>query len=100
MLQPCSNQVLIHPVDEGEQTLRGFILPQNAAPDPRNPHINGKVLAHGPGRRFTNGTLIPVEVRIGDIVKYDPYGHQDVDVEDLHCHLTRENNIIAIVKRA
>lgn len=58
---PLGDKIVILPIEEGEQTYGNIIVP-----DTKNEKAEiGTVLAVGPGRISTNGTLIPNKLKEG-----------------------------------
>ena len=57
-----------------------------------------KVLAVGPGKTNKDGSLIPMDVKIGDIILMDKYSGQEVTVNDEEFLIVKSDDIIAIVE--
>ena len=58
---PLGDKIVILPQEEGEQTYGNIIVPDTGQEKPEM----GKVLAVGPGRISTDGTLIPNRLEVG-----------------------------------
>jgi len=81
-LRPLEDRIVVRPSEAEETTVSGIVIPDTAKEKPQQ----GEVLAAGPGRRSEQtGELIPVDVKVGDIVIYSKYGGTEfaVDGEDL-----------------
>lgn len=64
-MKPKRNMVLVRPIPRGEvKTKSGLIIPEMY----QSPHIAAKVIAVGPGKRRDDGTRIPTDATVGDIV--------------------------------
>ena len=96
-IMPLGNRVLIKPFTKEELEKKnsfGIILPESGSKEKSE---QGKVLAVGPGT-FDDGKLIPMTVKVGDIVAFSKYGYDDINFEDEEFYLIKEENILAILK--
>ena len=59
----------------------------------------GTVLAVGPGRISTNGTLIPNRIEIGQTIIVPKFGAQVVVVENETYIVAGENDVLGIIKQ-
>jgi chaperonin GroES len=59
----------------------------------------GKVLAVGPGRVSTDGTLIPNKIEVGVTVMVPKFGAQVVAVENETYIMASENDVLGIIKQ-
>jgi len=95
-IRPLSDKVLVAPSEEGgeKKLASGIILPATA--DKEKP-MTGKVVATGPGR-YEEGKLVPMQVKVGDMVLFGKYSHEEVKVEGIEYYLVAEANILAVIK--
>ena len=54
----------------------------------------GSVLAVGHGKQMTDGTLLPLAVKVGEIVMIGPHAGNDIELEDEKFVVVREDEII------
>ena len=95
-LKPLEDRIVVRPNEAEETTLSGIVIPDTAKEKPQQ----GEVLAIGPGRRSEQtGDLIPMDVKVGDVVVYSKYGGTEitVDGEDLLI-LTSRDVLAKVVK--
>ena len=59
----------------------------------------GKVVAVGPGRISTNGTLVPNRLEVGVTVMVPKFGAQVVTIENETYIIASENDVLGIVKQ-
>jgi chaperonin GroES len=90
-LQPLSDHVLVRPIEKEEKTRSGLVLPDTAKEKPQE----GEVLAVGPGRMTDQGTLIAIDVKVGDLVIYAKYGGTEIKVDGEELMILRESDILA-----
>jgi len=82
---------VVKPIEREEVTKGGIVLPDTAKEKPQE----GEVLAVGPGRLSEDGKLIPMDVKVGDIVIYSKYGGIDYKLDDEDVLILRESDILA-----
>ena len=91
---PLGDKIVILPQEEGEQMYGNIIVPDAGQEKPEM----GKVLAVGPGRISTNGTLIPNKIEVGVTVMVPKFGAQVVVIENETYIMASENDILGIIK--
>ena len=92
---PLGDKIVILPREEGEQTYGNIIIPDAGQ---ERPEI-GTVLAVGPGRISTDGTLIPNKIEVGVIVMVPKFGAQTVSIENETYVMASENDVLGIIKQ-
>ena len=92
---PLSDKIVILPQEEGEQMYGNIIIPDAGGERPEM----GKVLAVGPGRISTDGTLIPNRLEVGVTVMVPKFGAQVVVVENETYIMASENDVLGIIKQ-
>ena len=91
---PLSDKVVILPIEEGEQKYGNIIVPDAGGEKPEME----TVLAVGPGRISTNGTLIPNKLEVGVTVIVPKFGAQKVEIENEMYIMASENDVLGIIK--
>ena len=91
---PLGDKIVILPQEEGEQMYGNIIVPDAGQEKPEM----GTVLAVGPGRISTNGTLIPNRIEVGVTVMVPKFGAQVVTVENETYIMASENDVLGIIK--
>ena len=92
---PLGDKIVILPLEEGEQTYGNIIIPDAGQEKPEM----GEVLAVGPGRISTDGTLIPNRIEVGATVMVPKFGAQVVVVENETYVIASENDVLGIIKQ-
>ena len=92
---PLSDKIIILPQEESEQMYGNIIVPDTGQ---EKPEI-GTVLAVGPGRISTDGTLIPNRIEVGVTVIVPKFGAQVVVVENETYVVASENDVLGIIKQ-
>ena len=92
---PLGDKIVILPQEEGEQTYGNIVIPDSNSERPEM----GTVLAVGPGRISTDGTLIPNKIEAGVTVIVPKFGAQVVVVENETYIVASENDVLGIIKQ-
>jgi chaperonin GroES len=92
-VKPLHDRVLVKRIEEEKKTAGGIIIPDNSAEKP----AQGEVMAIGSGYRNTDGTLTALDVKVGDKVLFEKYGHSDVKIEGNDFLIMKESNILGIL---
>ena len=92
---PLNDKIVILPQEEGEQQYGNIIIPDSNSERPEM----GVVLAVGPGRISTDGTLIPNRLEVGVIVMVPKFGAQVVVVENETYIIAGESDVLGIIKK-
>ena len=91
---PLGDKIIILPREEGEQMYGNIIVPDAGQERPEM----GKVLAVGPGRISTDGTLIPNRIEVGTTIIVPNFGAQTVVIENETYIIASENDVLGIIK--
>lgn len=94
-LKPLGNRVLVRRLAAEEKLKGGIILPDTA----KKKQEQAEVIALGSGKKDDNGKLIPMPVKVGDIILMEKYSGQEVTLNDEEFVILRADDIIAIVER-
>ena len=93
-IQPLSDRLVVKVMEVTEEkTKSGLYVPDTAKEKPQK----GKIVAVGPGKRAENGTVIPMEVKEGNIVLYGKYSGTEVTIDGEDYLIMRESDVLAIV---
>ena len=93
-LKPLGDRLIVEPVEQEEITASGIVLPETAKEKP----MQGKVLAAGPGGRKDDGSRVPMDVSVDDIVLYAKYAGTEVKIGSSKYLILKETDILAIVE--
>ncbi len=94
-LRPLGGRVLVRRIEAQEKLKGGIILPDTA----KKKEERAEVVAVGTGKKDKNGKVIPMPVKVGDIILMDKYSGQEVQVNDEEFMIVRQDDIIAIVEK-
>jgi chaperonin GroES len=94
-LRPLGNRILVKRLEMDEKLKGGILLPDSA----KKKQEKAEVLAIGTGKKDKNGLLIPIPVKVGDVILMEKYSGQDVTLNDQDYVIVRADDIIAIVEK-
>ena len=92
-VKPLADRVMVHALDEAEQTRGGLYIPDTAKEKPQQ----GKVMAVGPGKLSEQGERLAPDVKEGDTVLYGKYSGTEVTVDEEEYLILRESDILAVI---
>jgi chaperonin GroES len=94
-IRPLHDRVIIKRVKEEEKTKGGIIIPDTAKEKP----IEGEVIAVGNGKVNDQGTLVKLEVKVGDRVLFGKYSGNEVKLDGEDRLILREEDILCVIEK-
>jgi chaperonin GroES len=92
--RPLHDRVLIKVLDSEAKTAGGIIIPDTAKEKPQE----GEVVAVGPGGKTEEGKMLPMDVKIGDIVLFGKWSGTEVKIDNKEYSIMKESDIMGITK--
>ncbi len=93
-IRPLGDRVLVEIIEEEIQKQGSLYIPDTAKEKPQQ----GKVVAVGNGR-YEDGKLIPLDVKVGDVVLYGKYAGTEVKHDNKEYLIVRESDILAVIEK-
>jgi chaperonin GroES len=93
-LKPLGDRIVVKTVEAETTTAGGILLPDTAKEKPQT----AEVIAVGPGKTLDNGTIAPMEVKVGDKVVYGKYSGTEIKVGAEEVIILRQDDILGIVE--
>ena len=93
-LRPLGNRVIAQRLEQQETMKGGIILPDSA----KKKQETAKVVAVGPGKRLDDVQILPVSLKVGDIILMDKYSAQEVTIDDEEYIILKADDIIATIE--
>ena len=91
--RPLRDRVVIRRIKEDAKTKGGILIPDNAQEKP----MQGEVVAAGPGRRDEAGKLIPLDVKVGEIILFGKWSGTEVKINGEEVLIIQENDIMGVI---
>ena len=92
--RPLHDRVLIEVLESEEKTSGGIIIPDTAKEKPHE----GKVVAVGSGLKTDDGKVVPMDVKVGDIVLFGKWSGTEVKIDGKEYSIMKESDIMGISK--
>jgi len=93
-IKPIADRVVVEAAPAEEKTASGIYIPDTAKEKPQQ----GTVVAVGPGKYAEQtGNLVPLSVKVGDVVLYGKYGGTEITYEGKEYLIMRESDLYAVL---
>jgi chaperonin GroES len=93
-IKPLHDRVIVKRKDPENKTSSGIIIPDTAKEKPQE----GKVIATGSGIRKEDGSLLPLDVKKGDLILFGKYAGAEIQIEGEDYLMMKEEDILAVIK--
>ena len=93
-VRPLHDRILVKRLDTEEKTKGGIIIPDTAQEKPQE----GKVEAVGNGKILEDGSVRPLDVKVGDKILFGKYGGTDINIDGEEYLILREEDVLAVIK--
>lgn len=93
--RPLGDRIVIKQVEAESKTAGGIIIPDTAKEKP----MQGMVVAIGNGARDQNGNIVPLEIKVGDVVMYGKWGGTEIKLEGEDLIILKESDVMGIVAK-
>ena len=97
-MKPLGDRVVVKPASEherGKKTKSGIYIPETVEKDRSE---RGEVVAVGAGKMSDEGKLLPMHVKVGDMVLFTKYGPDEVKLDGEDYFILSESNILAVLE--
>jgi len=94
-IRPLYDRVVVKRVEDTETMKGGLYIPDSAKEKPQE----GEVVATGKGKRLENGTLIALDVQVGDRILFGKYSGSDIKIDGEEYMIMREDEILGILDK-
>jgi chaperonin GroES len=95
-IRPLYDRIVVKRIEEQETTHRGIIIPDSAKEKPQE----GEVMAIGKGKRLDDGTMVALDVKVGDRVLFGKYSGSDTKMDGTEYMIMREDDVLGILDMA
>ena len=95
-IRPLYDRIVVKRIEEQEAMRNGLVIPDSAKEKPQE----GEVMAVGHGIRLVDGSLCPLDVKVGDRVLFGKFSGNESKVEGTEYIIMREEDILGILNAA
>lgn len=92
-VKPLYDRLVAKRIEEGEQIKGGIIIPDSAKEKPQE----AEILAVGTGRRLEDGTIVPLDVKVGEKVLIGKYAGTEINVGGDDLLIIREDEVLGVL---
>ena len=92
-MRPLHDRVIVKREAEERKSPGGIVIPDTAAEKP----IFGKIVAIGKGKVMENGTVRPLDVKVGDKILFGKYSGTEVKMDGDELVVMREEDVMAVI---
>jgi chaperonin GroES len=93
-IRPLHDRLIVRRKEEERTTAGGIVIPDSATEKP----VRGEVLAVGNGKILEDGSVRPLDVKVGDEVLFGKYSGTEVKVEGEELLVMREEDIMGVIE--
>jgi chaperonin GroES len=93
-IRPLHDRVIVKRLEEERTSAGGIIIPDSATEKP----IQGKIVAVGKGKILENGSVRPLDLKVGDKILFGKYGGTEVKVDGEELLVMREEDVMAVIE--
>ena|SRR3990167_4187067 len=89
------DRVLVQPQENLTKTASGILIPETGK---QEKPTRGVIVAVGPGRVTDEGNLLPISVKVGQKIYFNPGWESELEIETEKYYLIHEGDVKAIIK--
>jgi chaperonin GroES len=93
-IRPLYDRIVVKRIEEKQQMQGGLHIPDSAKEKPQE----AEVMAVGKGKRQEDGTLVPLDVRVGDRVLLGKYSGNEIKLEGQELLIIREDEVLGTLE--
>ena len=93
-IRPLYDRIVVKRLEEKEIKVGGLYIPDSAKEKPQE----GSVVAVGKGKRLEDGTVVPLDVKVGDTILFGKYSGSDIKIDGDEYMIMREDEVLGIVE--
>ena len=90
-LIPLGDHLVVKPMAKEKQTASGIFIPDTSEKKPES----GEVVAVGPGKKNKDGSIVAMDVKVGDKVLFKKYAPDEFEIEGEKLLILSENDVLA-----
>lgn len=92
-IQPLGDNIVVE-AEEEQVSSSGIIVQTDNKERPQR----GTVTAVGPGKLLKDGSRVPMEIKVGDIILFKKYSPTEIELEKKEYLILEASDVLAIVK--
>ena len=93
-IRPLYDRLVVRRIEQKETIQSGIIIPDTAKETPQE----GEVVAAGRGKRLDDGTVVSLDVKVGDRILFGKYGGNDIKIDGEEYLILREDEVLGVLE--
>jgi chaperonin GroES len=92
-IRPLYDRIVVKRIEEQESVRGGIIIPDSAKEKPHE----GEVMAVGHGKRLEDGSLVTLDVKVGDRILFGKYSGNEITTDGEEYIIMREDDVLSVL---
>ena len=93
-IRPLQDRLIVERIESDDKTSSGLFIPDSAKEKPQQ----GKVIAVGKGKVREDGTVVPLDVKRGDLILFGKYSGSEIKLDGNEYLIMREDDVLGVVE--
>lgn len=94
-IRPLYDRLVVRRIESQETTASGIIIPDSAKEKPQE----AEVVAAGRGKRLEDGTVVSLDVKVGNRILFGKYSGSDITIDGEEFLILREDEVLGIIEK-
>jgi len=95
-IRPLYDRLVVRRIEQTESVQNGIIIPDTAKEKPQE----AEVMAVGRGKRLEDGTVVSLDVKVGDRILFGKYSGNEIKLEGKEYLIIREDEVLGVLDPA
>ena len=92
-IRPLYDRIVVKRIEEKDTTQNGIFIPDSA----KEKTQQGEVIAVGKGKRLDDGTMVDLDVKVGDRILFGKYSGSEIKLDAVEYIIMREDDVLGVV---
>jgi chaperonin GroES len=93
-IRPLQDRIIVQRLEGDEKTASGLFIPDSAKEKPQQ----GKVIAVGKGKIKEDGSVQPLDLKVGEVILFGKYSGTEVKIEGTDYLIMREEDVLGVMQ--
>lgn len=93
-IRPLYDRLVIRRIEQQETLQNGIIIPDTAKEKPQE----GEVVAAGRGKRLEDGSVVALDVKVGDRILFGKYSGSEIKIDGEEFLILREDEVLGVLE--
>ena len=92
-IRPLYDRLVVRRIEQTESVQNGIIIPDTAKEKPQE----AEVMAVGRGKRLEDGSVVSLDVKVGDRILFGKYSGSDIKLDGEEYLILREDEVLGVL---